>query len=85
MLLSLLYFVLGQLLRPLTRGGDRDRAARDVEILVLGHRLCVLSRGRRVPLRRRDRILLAAAARLLPRDHWRSFRVSPQTVLRWHC
>jgi transposase len=32
----------------------------------------------------RDRILLAAASGLLPRDRWRSFPVSPQTVLRWH-
>ena len=59
-------------------------AARDVEILVLRHQLHVLSRGRRLPLRRRDRILLAAAAGLLPRDLWRCFPVSPQTVLRWH-
>ena len=29
-------------------------------------------------------ILLAAASRLLPRELWRSFPVSPQTVLRWH-
>ena len=33
MLLSLLYFALGQLLRLLTVGGDRDHVARDVEIL----------------------------------------------------
>jgi transposase len=29
-------------------------------------------------------MLLAAASGLLPRDLWRSFPVSPQTVLRWH-
>jgi HTH-like domain len=27
---------------------------------------------------------LAAAGRILPRDRWRSFLVTPQTVLRWH-
>src|SRR5664280_2481443 len=84
MLLSLLYFALRQLLRLLTAGGDRDDVARDVEILVLRHQLRVLSRGRRLPLQRRDRILLAAAAGLLPRELWRCFPVSPQTVLRWH-
>ena len=84
MLLSLLYFALGRLLRLLTMGGDRDHVARDVEILVLRHQLCVLSRGRHLSLRRRDRILLAAVAGLLPRDRWRCFPVSPQTVLRWH-
>jgi len=84
MLLSLVYLAVRRLLRLLTAGGDRDDVARDVEILVLRHQLRVLSRGRRLPLRRRDRILLAAAGGLLPRDYWRSFPVSPQTVLRWH-
>ncbi len=31
-----------------------------------------------------DRVLLAAASHLLPRDRWSSFPVSPQTLLRWH-
>jgi len=84
MLLSLLYFAVGRLLRLLTAGGDRHDAAREIEILVLRHQLRVLSRGRRLPLKRRDRILLAAASGLLPRALWRSFPVSPQTVLRWH-
>jgi putative transposase len=35
-------------------------------------------------LRRRDRVLLTAASRLLERDRWRSFPVSAQTLLRWH-
>ena len=84
MLLSLLYFTLRQFLRLLTVGGDRDHVARDVELLVLRHQLRVLSRDRRLPLRRRDRILLAAASGLLPCNRWRSFPVTPQTVLRWH-
>lgn len=84
MLLSLLYFAVRQLLRMLTASDDRDDVARDVELLVLRHQLRVLSRGRRLPLQRRDRLLLAAAAGLLPRDLWRCFPVSPQTVLRWH-
>ncbi len=83
MLLSLVYLAVRRLLRLLTEG-DRPNAARDIEILVLRHQLRVLSRGRRLRLRRRDRILLAAASRLLPRNMWRCFPVSPQTVLRWH-
>ena len=35
-------------------------------------------------LRRRCRVLLAAASGLLGRERWRSFPVSPQTLLRWH-
>ena len=83
MLLSLVYFAVHRLLHLLTARGDRADVARDVEILVLRHQLRVLSRSRRLPLRRRDRILLAAAGSLLPRDRRRSFPVSPQTVLRW--
>ena len=84
MLLSLLYLAVRRLLRLLTAGGDRDHVARDVELLVLRHQSRVLSRGRRLPPGRRDRILLVAASRLLPRERWRCFPVSPQTVLRWH-
>jgi putative transposase len=35
-------------------------------------------------LRRRDRVLLAAASLLLSRERWSVFLVSPQTLLRWH-
>lgn len=83
MLLSLVYFALRGLLRLLS-AGDRNDAARDIEILVLRHQLRVLSRGRRLPLRRRDRILLAAASGLLPRTRWQCFLVTPRTLLRWH-
>ena len=34
---------------------------------------------------RRDRVFLAAASRVLPRELWSSFLVTPQTLLRWHC
>ena len=84
MLLSLVYFAVRRLLRLLSGGGERDDLAREIEILVLRHQLRVLARGRRMPLRRRDRLLLAAASHLLGRDRWRSFSVSPQTLLRWH-
>src|SRR5664279_3675886 len=84
MLLSLIYFVVRHLLRLLTRSRENDDAAREIEILVLRHQLRVLARGRRLLLRRRDRVLLAAASGLLGRERWQSFPVSPQTLLRWH-
>jgi hypothetical protein len=53
--------------------------------MVLRHQVQVLSRGgRRPPLRTRDRMLLAAASRTLPRHRWRAFIVAPRTLLRWH-
>jgi putative transposase len=84
MLLSLVYFAVCRLLHLLTLGCERDDVACEIEILVLRHQLRVLARGRRLPLRRRDRILLAAASGRLGRDRWDSFPVSPRTLLRWH-
>ena len=82
MLLAVLYFVLRLALRLAPEGNAR---AREAEILVLRHQLRVLRRKVGRPrLRRSDRILLAAFSRLLPRERWESFLVSPQTLLRWH-
>lgn len=84
MLLSLVYFSLRCLLQALAPSGRSD-FEREVEVLVLRHQLKVLSRGsRRPPFRRRDRILLAAASRILPRERWKAFIVTPRTLLRWH-
>lgn len=83
MLFSILYLILRSLLRlaPFPEDG-RDR---EVEILVLRHQVKVLCRkGGRPKLRRMDRMLLAAAARMLPRQRWGSFLVTPATLLRWH-
>jgi transposase InsO family protein len=38
----------------------------------------------RPELKPADRVFLAAASRLLPRASWRSFVVTPTTLLRWH-
>jgi putative transposase len=53
--------------------------------VVLRHQLKVLRRQvARPALGRRDRTFLAAASRVLPRECWASFLVTPQTLLRWH-
>src|SRR5437763_14802863 len=45
---------------------------------------CLRRQARRPQLTIADRVLLAAASRLLPRADWRSFMVTPATLLRWH-
>src|ERR687897_597368 len=80
MVLWLVYLVLGRLLRVAV-GGSRV-AELEVENLVLRHQLAVLGRSvKRPPFRRRDRVLLVAASRLLPRDRWGVFLVSPKTLV----
>jgi putative transposase len=82
MLFSLLYMVLRAVLRLAPAGDQRDR---EVEILVLRHQVKVLKRKAGRPrLRRRDRLFLAAAARLLPKGRWSCFIVTPATLLAWH-
>ena len=63
----------------------RSEEFKDLEIVVLRHELTVLRRQvHRPQLTSADRALLAAASRLLPRSRWRSFMVTPTTLLRWH-
>jgi len=67
------------LLRP------RSTEFKELEIVVLRHQLAVLRRQTGRPqLRTTDRVFLAAASRLLPRSRWKSFLVTPTTLLRWH-
>src|SRR6266536_712525 len=82
-------FVLWLIVRLLTRLlvlSDADDGSKDLEILVLRHQLGVLRRKTgRTRCTARDRVLLAAASRMLPRQRWASlFRVTPRTLLRWH-
>src|SRR5665811_2353256 len=81
MLFSLLYF----LIRRLLGAGGRLQDEKDIELLVLRHQVKVLQRQVTRPrLNRRDRVLLAAASRRLPRSGWSAFLVRPETLLRWH-
>jgi hypothetical protein len=79
---SLLYLVARALVRLLVGGGQQgqDDGSKDLEILVLRHQLRVLQRTSRRPrLRTIDRVLLAAVSRVLPRDRWVAFLVTPAT------
>ena len=64
----------------------RREVHKDVKLVVLQHQVRVLERQlpRRVRYSPVDRALLAALSRLLPRDRWRAFLVTPAPLLRWH-
>src|SRR5256885_3716402 len=75
--------IVRRVLGALWCGPTRD--ADVVEIAVLRHQLAVLRR--QVPRPRytpADRMVLAVLAKLLPRDRWAVFLVTPATLLRWH-
>src|SRR5207244_6994606 len=59
--------------------------AKDVEIAVLRHQLAAVhrqvARPRYAPT---DRLVLATLARMLPRERWSAFLVTPATPLRWN-
>ena len=86
MFFSLVYLLLRLVLRVPSPGGRRDRERElEVELLVLRHELTVLRRkAGRPKLRRSDKVFLTALSRLLPRERWSSFIVTPGTLLRWH-
>src|SRR3954468_1200210 len=80
---TLAFLVLRRILSMV--GGGRTVDAMDVEIAVLRHQLAVVrrqvARPRYTP---GDRLVLATLAKLLPRDRWPVFLVTPSTLLRWH-
>jgi hypothetical protein len=81
---SLCYLVLRRL-PQLAALRLRSEEFKELEIVVLRHELGVLRRQLARPeLRPSDRVFLAAASRLLPRARWRSFVVTPTTLLSWH-
>ena len=85
MAFSLLYIALCRIL-GLCVSSRRAESDKDIEIMVLRHQMHVLERQlhARVRYRPADRAILAGLSRLLPRDRWRSFLVTPDTLLRWH-
>ena len=80
---TLAFMLVRQVLSLVGLGPSPD--AKDVEIAVLRHQLLVLrrqvARPRYTPA---DRMVLASLAKLLPRDRWPIFLVTPSTLLRWH-
>jgi len=62
----------------------RSRDRKELEILVLRHELSVLRRQAVPRYQPRDRALLAALSRALPRAWWSAFAVRPETLIRWH-
>src|SRR6266508_757715 len=63
----------------------RGERSKELEILVLRHELSILRRQvGRPQFAPRDRLLLAALSRMLPRRSWQAFSVRPETLLRWH-
>jgi putative transposase len=83
-LLSLVYLALRFVLQ-LSLLSFRSEEFKELEIVVLRHQLAVVRRQVARPhVRPADRVFLAAASRLLPRARWRSFFVTPDTLVRWH-
>ena len=81
---SFCYLVLRCVLQ-LVSLSPRSQQFKELEIVVLRHELAVLRRQAGRPrLTPADRMLLAAASRLLPQMSWRSFFVTPTTLLRCH-
>jgi transposase InsO family protein len=80
---TLAFLVLRRILGVIGEGPTPD--AKDVEIAVLRHQIAVLrrqvTRPRYAP---GDRMVLATLAKLLRRDRWKIFLVTPSTLLRWH-
>ena len=84
MLVSLCYVLLRWLLEFVVLR-VRSKELKELEIVVLRHELAILRRKTRRPaITAVDRLFLSAASRLLPRARWRSFIVTPTTLLRWH-
>jgi putative transposase len=84
LIISFLYIALRRLLEIAVLR-LRSEHCKDLELVVVRHQLEVLRRQvKRPQLCQADRIFLAAASRVLPRNRWRAFLVTPATLLRWH-
>jgi putative transposase len=84
LVVSVVYLVVCRLFALVVVLARGDRA-KEVEILVLRHELSILRRQVGRPrFEPRDRLVLAALSRVLPRRSWAVFLVRPETLLRWH-
>src|SRR2546421_352309 len=83
MAFTLVFLLVRRVLGLVSLGPKPDD--KDVEIAVLRHQLAVLHRQVARPrYGPSDRLILATLARLLPRERWSAFLVTPATLLRWH-
>jgi hypothetical protein len=83
-LVSFVYVVACRLFALVLLLGRSD-GSKELEIVLLRHELAILRRQTRRPqLTARDRLVLAALSRVLPRRSWQAFPVTPETLLRWH-
>ncbi len=81
---AMLYAIFYAIIRRVLRLGGISSET-EAEVLVLRHELAVLRRQiKRPKLRRRDKLLLSAMSRMLPRESWAAFIVAPATFVRWH-
>jgi putative transposase len=84
LVVSFLYVLACRLFELMMLLARRERS-KELEILVLRHELSILRRQvRRPQFAPRDRLLLAALSRVLPRCSWHAFPVTAGTLLRWH-
>jgi putative transposase len=80
MVYALFYAITRRVLRLSGISSDTE-----AEVLVLRHELAVLRRQiKRPKLRRRDKLFLSVMSRMLPRQRWAAFIVTPATLVRWH-
>jgi len=80
MLYALFYAIIRRVLRLGWISSDTE-----AEVLVLRHELALLRRQiKRPKLRHCDRLFLSAMSRMLPRERWAAFIVTPATLVRWH-
>lgn len=84
MALSFLYRLVRRVIEVLSVH-RMDAVAKDAEILVLRHQVAVLRRQVARPrFSWSDRAIIATLARLVSRESWAAFLVTPETILRWH-